>query len=60
MSDIFDEARAIINAAQTHPDPEGAMEALEKRASRDEKPMFASLWSALTRKLNEGAPDDPQ
>ena len=55
MTSIFDQARDIINGAVAHPDPEGAMKALERRASPEEKAMFPSLWEALVVQLNAGS-----
>lgn len=53
MTDILERARAIINEAATHPDPEGAMQALEREAKGEDKVMFPALWEALVLKLNE-------
>ena len=53
MSDIIDRAEAIINAAMTHPDPEGAMEALEAEAKGIDRYKFAGLWEALILALNK-------
>ncbi|QYK42858.1 MAG: hypothetical protein KF887_07080 [Paracoccaceae bacterium] len=64
MTDIFDRARQLIDAAATHPDPEAAMRALEREASVEDRAMFPALWEALVLKLNElppegGDADDP-
>jgi len=57
VSDILDRATAIINSAATHPDPEGAMEALEAEAEGEDLVMFTGLWEALALKLNDVAED---
>ena len=57
MTDVFEQARALIEAAPNHPDPEGAMEALEYNASADDKAMFPALWEALILKMNEPVDD---
>jgi hypothetical protein len=56
--DILDRARDIINNAASHPDPEGALEALEKSAGPEDRAMFPSLWEALVLKMNEAPIDD--
>lgn len=58
MNDILEEARAIINNAATHPDPERAMMRLQRKASPEERAMFPSLWEALVLKMNEAPIDD--
>lgn len=58
MTDIFAQAKAIIDQAATHPDPEAAMEALERMAGPEDLAMFAGLWEALVLKMNEEPVDD--
>lgn len=55
MSDIFERAKALIETAHDHPDPEAEMEALEAEAGDDPEAevMFWGLWEALELKLNE-------
>ena len=53
MSTTVDSAQAIIGAALSHPDPEGAMEKLEAEASADDKRKFPGLWEALVLQLNQ-------
>lgn len=56
--DILEQAIALIDNAASHPDPEKAMLRLERKASPEERPMFAGLWEALVLKLNEAPLDD--
>lgn len=56
--DILEQARAIINSAATHPDPEGAMMRLQRKARPEERAMFPALWEALVLKMNEAPIDD--
>lgn len=58
MSDVFDRARALINQAASHPDPEAAMEAIEAEASPEDQHMFPLLWEGLTLALNGATPED--
>ncbi|MCU0732002.1 MAG: hypothetical protein MUE84_10505 [Hyphomonas sp.] len=60
MPDLFERAQALIEASATHPDPEAAMEALEREAGPDEAHMFPALWEALVLKLNEAPIEDDQ
>ena len=53
MTDTFEAARAIVDSALDHPDPEGALERLEAEAPLDEKFMFPAFWEALALTMNE-------
>lgn len=53
MSAILDRAAALINGAKNHPDPEGAMEALEAEAGPEDRHMFPMLWEGLVLALND-------
>ena len=53
MSAILDRATALINGAKDHPDPEGAMEALEAEAGPEDRHMFPMLWEGLVLELND-------
>jgi hypothetical protein len=53
VTDTFEAARAIIDSALDHPDPEGAMERLEAEAPEDERFMFVMLWEGLALALND-------
>lgn len=50
---LFDRAGALIASAAEHPDPEAAMEALEREADPADRVMFDGLWEALARRLAE-------
>jgi hypothetical protein len=51
MTDILDQARAIINAPQNYEDPEAALAALEKAAAPEDRFMFPMLWEGLATAL---------
>ncbi len=53
MSAILDRAAALINGAKDHPDPEGAMEALEAEAGPEDRHMFPMLWEGLVLVMND-------
>jgi hypothetical protein len=59
VSDLFERACALIREAASHPDPEGALAALEAEAGADDRPMFPMLWEGLVLALNDapGMPD---
>lgn len=40
MSDTFERARDLMSKAKTHPDPEGAMRAIERQALPKEPHIF--------------------
>lgn len=58
MTDILDRARALIDGAANHPDPEGAMEALEAEAGPEDRAMFLMLWEGLALALNATPPEE--
>lgn len=53
MEDVVERAMALIREAATHPDPEGAMRALERQAAPEDRPRFALLWEGLALVLND-------
>lgn len=53
VTDTFEAARAIVNSALDHPDPEGALERLESEAPPEDKLMFPAFWEALALTMND-------
>lgn len=57
MTNIIGRAREIIRSAATHPDPVGAMRALEAETPPGQRHYFTMLWEGLQGALSRAEMD---